>query len=137
MQQSCAVQFFYGFCSTFKITAKAGFISHRPHYYGRMITIPFYHANASIHISLLPGGIIGNPVIPFYPFKAMAFQIRLVNYIKSIFIAKIIKMFICRVVGTAYRVDITLLHEQNICLGLLICNTASFFGIIIMMIYTI
>ena len=137
MNQSGIIQLTNGFCCAAEITSKCRLISHRPHNNGWMISISLHHTHAAIHISCFPGFIVCNPGIILYPLKAMAFQICFINNIKSILVAQIIKIFICRIMGTTHRIDIVLFHQTNIRFHQLSGYNSSFFWIIIMMIDSI
>ena len=134
MNQSGIIQLTNGFCRTAKVTTKCRFISHRPHNNRWMVSISFHHTHATIHISYFPAFIVCNPGIILYPLKAMAFQICFINDIKSILIAQIIKILICRIMRTTYCIDIVLFHQTNIRFHQLSGYNSSFFWIIIMMI---
>ena len=137
MDQSGIIQCPDRFRCTFEITAEGRFISHGPHNNGWMIAVSLHHADAAVHIHGFPCRIICDPGIIFYPLESMTFQICFIDHIQAICITQIIKVFICRIMGTTDRIDIILFHQTDIRFHLFPCDSSSFRRIIIMMIHSV
>ena len=117
----------------FKVDAKGGFISQRPHNDRRMVAISCRHPDRPVHISRFPFRIVGDPVVNMGPLKSMALQIRLVDRVQAVLVAEIVDRLDGRIMGEADGVDIIPLHHQDILTQhLRIHGTAALRRIIVM-----
>ena len=79
-----------------------------------MVAVPCQHPHAAVHKLLRPGGILRDQVIMGEADNAVAFDIRLVDHIQPIFVAKVEQALIRRVMAGPYAVHIAALHDQHI-----------------------
>ena len=77
-----------------------------------------HHSYRTVTESRFPTREIIQPLITLNPFKAVCFQIRFVNDIKSVLIAKGVKPARLRVMRTTDSIDIAALHSEKILLHL-------------------
>ena len=75
-----------------------------------------HHSYRTVTESRFPTREIIQPLITLNPFKAVCFQIRFVNDIKSVLIAKGVKPARLRVMRTTDGIDIAALHSEEILL---------------------
>ena len=77
-----------------------------------------HHSYCAVTKSSFPAFKVVQPLIPLNPFKTMGFQVRFVNDIKSVLIAKRVKPARLRVMRTTDGIDIAALHSKEILLYL-------------------
>ena len=100
----------------FKIAAPAAFVAHGPHHHAGTVFVPFHQGNLPLEEQLPPGRIVGQPVKALFIASeprhghAVAFEIRLVDDIKTQTVAHLVKTRIVRIVGGADGVDMMCLH---------------------------
>ena len=75
-----------------------------------------YHSYRAVTESPFPTFKVVQPLITLDPFKTMSFQVRFVNDIKSVLIAKGVKPARLRVMRTTDSIDIATLHSEEILL---------------------
>ena len=77
-----------------------------------------HHSYCAVTKSPFPAFKVVQPLIPLNPFKTMGFQVRFVNDIKSVLIAKRVKPARLRIMRTTDGIDIATLHSEEILLHL-------------------
>ena len=113
------------------------FISQRPHNNRGVILIPFIHSAYSVPEMHFPFGIMRNRSAKFrYSCNTVTFNIRLVNYINSVFVAKVEEYRVRRVVRGSHTIHIILLEKLNILFRILDRHIISGFRIGIVVVDT-
>ena len=77
-----------------------------------------HHSYRTVAESPFPAFKVVQPLITLNPFKTMGFQVRFVNDIKSVLIAKGVKPARLRIMGATDSIDIAALHFEKILLHL-------------------
>ena len=75
-----------------------------------------HHSYRTVAESPFPAFKVVQPLITLNPFKTMGFQVRFVNDIKSVLIAKGVKPARLRIMGATDSIDIAALHSEEILL---------------------
>ena len=101
-----------------KILSCRRLVSKWPHDDRGVISMLLHHSYCAVTKSRFPAWEIVQPLITLNPFKAVCFQIRFVNDIKSVLIAKRVKPARLRVMRTTDGIDIAALHSKEILLHL-------------------
>ena len=81
--------------STFEVDTVAGFIAQRPDHDGRMILGTFVHTVCTVHVSGQPSAVFGKRGRPVS--HTMRFDIRLINHIQPVAVAKLIPVRMSRI----------------------------------------
>ena len=75
-----------------------------------------HHSYCAVTKSPFPAFKVVQPLITLDPFKTVGFQVRFVNDIKSVLIAKGVKPARLRIMGAPDGIDIAALHSEEILL---------------------
>ena len=93
---------------TFEIDSVAGFITERPDDNRGMILRTFIHTACTVYMGRKPRTVLckrGRTIT-----HTVRFNISLINHIKSVTVAKLIPVGMCRIMRVAYRIDVMLFH---------------------------
>ena len=91
------------------IRPEPGFVAHAPHDDAGVVLVAFDHAYAAGKKLLRPPGVFAEQGIVMVSFK-----IGLIDHIQAEFIAEFIESAVVGIVAGPHRVDIVLLHRQQI-----------------------
>ncbi len=91
------------------VGAVTGFIAQRPHNDAGMIFVPQHHALPPFHESCCPLWIVCQFIV-----NGVAFDIGLIDNVKTVFVTKLVPTSIVGVVGGAHSIDVELLHQNDV-----------------------
>ena len=104
----------------------AGLVAQRPDGDRRVVLAPLVHAPRAVHVSLEPGGILGQRSRAVT--HAMRLDVGLVDDIESVAVAQVVPIGIVGIVGATHRIDVVLLHQLYIFQHQLLAHGAAAVG---------
>ena len=101
-----------------------------------MVFIPFHHPHRPIQVGIFPLRIVGDHVIFSNKLKPMAFQVRLIHNVQTIFVTKLVEPGVIGIVSRSYGIDVVLFHHQHIPIHMLQSHNPSRLRMSFMAVYS-
>ena len=95
-----------------KIDSVACFVAQRPNDDGRLVFVPLVHVAYPEYMGCLPSGIFCQGA--FAITHSVGFDIGLINYVKAVTVAQLVKPFGLRIVGGADCVEVVHFHNADV-----------------------
>ncbi|MNC47940.1 hypothetical protein D3C75_970300 [compost metagenome] len=132
MHQAGIVDGFGGVVHRVDVAAVAGLIAQRPHHDRRMVLLRVNVAHDAIDEYRFPGRIVGDAAQIAHVGKTMGFDVGFGHHEQPVNVAQFIKARVVRVMGSTYRVDIVLLHQDQIFFDTIHAYRTAFQMVVIM-----
>ncbi|MNP20948.1 hypothetical protein D3C76_1135490 [compost metagenome] len=137
MQQAGWVQRLAGFRHRANVAAIAGFVAERPDDNRRMVFLRLHVAHDALDIHAFPRWIVGDAAQIADVGKSVGFDVSFRHHEQTVQIAQLVKARIVRIVGGAYRVDVVLLHQDQIFLDAIHTHRAPLAMIVIVAVHAV
>ena len=107
----CSVKAHGGLLHAQEVAAVAGLVAETPHENAGVVPVSEHHSFHAVNNGLCPHRVVAGNALAAH---AVGFKVTFVHYPEAVFIAKIIKLRIVRIVACSYGVDVCPFHYIKI-----------------------
>ena len=137
VHQPGIIQRFGGVVHGADVAAIAGFVTQRPDDDRRMVFLRVHVAHDALNVDVFPGRVVGDGAEVADVGETVGLHVGFRHHEQSVDVAHFIETRVVRIVSGAYRVDVVLLHQQQIFFHAIHADRAAFQMVVIVAVHAV